>query len=454
MKNKRSAIVSILVILSLVFCPFVLPAQELLTLDSCLSYAKQRNCSIQSAQLEVAISRELKKQMVWLYFPQVGLNGFAFGAARPLIEIDVRSLSNSADMKDFLSELFDIIKESDPNVSPEIKKMRWGVSAQAQAVQPLFWGGQIVNANKLAKLGIEVSELREEVSERDVLQEVTEYYWLVSGLQEKQATVDTVVALLDTISEVANTAFVNGLATRNDLLRVQLKKNEVQTQALQLENGIELASRFLCHLIGQDYTGPLVLEKMSAEDINVIPSEPTANSAQARPEYQLLEANIRYQQLMKKVTLGGALPHLGIGLRGGYSNFFERDKWNGLAFASLTIPLTQWGQTAHQLKQHNLRIKQAQLMQKDYSEKLNLQNLQVYKQMIEASKLTQQHLSAAELAEDNYNLALMNYRAGVATMTELLEAEALLLQAQNNLTDSRINYRTTMRKYMDYTQHK
>jgi outer membrane protein TolC len=157
---------------------------------------------------------------------------------------------------------------------------------------------------------------------------------------------------------------------------------------------------------------------------------------------------------MKKVTLGDALPHLGIGLRGGYSNFFERDKWNGLAFASLTIPLTQWGQTAHQLKQHNLRIKQAQLMQKDYSEKLNLQNLQVYKQMIEASKLTQQHLSAAELAEDNYNLALMNYRAGVATMTELLEAEALLLQAQNNLTDSRINYRTAMRKYMDYTQHK
>ena len=235
---------------------------------------------------------------------------------------------------------------------------------------------------------------------------------------------------------------------------MQLKKNEVQTQALQLENGIELASRFLCHLIGQDYTGPLVLEKMSAEDINVIPSEPTANSAQARPEYQLLEANIRYQQLMKKMTLGGALPHLGIGLRGGYSNFFERDKWNGLAFASLTIPLTQWGQTAHQLKQHNLRIKQAQLMQKDYSEKLNLQNLQVYKQMIEASKLTQQHLSAAELAEDNYNLALMNYRAGVATMTELLEAEALLLQAQNNLTDSRINYRTAMRKYMDYTQHK
>lgn len=428
--------------------------QELLTLDSCLSYAKQRNCTIQSAQLEVAISRELKKQMLWLYFPQVGLNGFAFGAAHHLIEFDVRTVGNSQDMSDFLSAIFDIAKETDPNVSPIIKKMRWGVSAQAQAVQPLYWGGQIVNANKLAKLGIEVSQLREEVNERDVLQEVTEYYWLVSGLQEKQATVDTVVALLDTISEVAQVAFNNGLVTRNDLLRVQLKQNEIQTQALQLKNGIELASRFLCHMIGMEYVAPLVLEKMEGDNMSLVPMAIGENTAEFRPEYQMLDANIRYNQLMKKVTLGEALPHLAIGITGGYSNFFDRDKWNGIAFVQLSIPLTQWGQTAHQLKQHDMRIKQAQLMQQDLGAKLNLQNRQVYDQMVEAAKLTSQHQSAAELAEDNYNLALMNYRAGVATMTELLEAEALFMQAQNNLTDSRINYRTALRKYNDYTKQK
>ena len=429
-----------------------LTAQEVLTLDSCLSYAKQRNCTIQSAQLEVEISRELKKQMLWLYFPQVGLSGFAFGAAKHMIELDVRNLSNSTDMRDFLAELFNIAQSEDPNVDPIIRKVRWGVSAQAQAVQPLFWGGQIVNANRLAKLGIDVSQLRGEISQRDVLQEVTEYYWLISGLQEKQATVDTVVALLDTIDEVANVAFNNGLVTRNDLLRVQLKKNEIETQALKLENGIELASRMLCHMIGIEYTEPLVLEKMEEEDTNVIPSVPSENSAQGRPEYQLLDANIRFNQLMKKLTLGEALPHLAIGLSGGYTNFLERDKWNGLAFVTLSIPLTQWGQTAHQLRQQNLRIKQAQLMQQDFGAKLNLQNRQVYNTMIEAAKLAEQHKAAADLAKDNYNLALMNYTAGVATMSELLEAEALYMQAHNALTDARINYRTALRKYNNYTQ--
>ena len=296
MKNNRFIIFHVLLAFCLLQCPLALASQEILSLDSCLSYAKQRNCTIQSAQLEVAVSRELKKQMLWLYFPQVGLSGFAFGSAKHLIELDVREVSNSQGMKDFLAELFNILKENDPEstVDPIIRKVRWGVSAQAQAVQPLYWGGQIVNANKLAKLGIEASQLKQEVSERDVLQEVTETYWLVSGLKEKQATVDKVEALLDTISEVAQVAYNNGLATSNDLLRVKLKQNEIQTLALKLKNGIELASRFLCHMIGMDYTAPLIVEQTASDNmIENLPMEPGLNSAANRPESQLLNVNVR-----------------------------------------------------------------------------------------------------------------------------------------------------------------
>ena len=44
----------------------------------------------------------------------------------------------------------------------------------------------------------------------------------------------------------------------------------------------------------------------------------------------------------------------------------------------------------------------------------------------------------------------MNYKAGVGTMTELMEAEALLLQAENAYTDARIAYRTSLRKFNDF----
>jgi len=428
--------------------------QERLTLDSCLAAARQHNCTIKSAQLDVLISREVKKQMLWKYFPQVDLNGFAFGAASPLVDVDVTQMA-SAGLGGVLSDVLEIINalDSTRHVSSEVKWIRWGASAQARAVQPVYWGGQIVTANKLAKLGIDAAQLKQEVSERDVLQEVTETYWLVAGLMEKRATVTKVRSLLDTVNDIAQTAFVHGLVTGNDLLKVRLKQNEIETNALKLENGIHLAGRMLCHLIGAEYTGELLLDSFPANgDMVALLERPDTFYVEARPEVKLLDANVRYHQLMRRLTLGESLPHLAIGVSGGYSNFFERNRFNGIAFATLTIPLTQWGETSHKLRAHDYQIKQAELMRQDLHLKLTLQNRQIYSQLTEAIRLMEQHLSSCELARDNYQLSLMNYQAGVGTMSELLESESLLLQAENAYTDARISYLSALRKFNDYNK--
>ena len=105
MKNKRF-IIGLLAI----SCWLLAGAQtQVLTLDSCLSSAKQHNCTIRSAQLEVAISREVKKQMLWKYFPQVSIEGFAFGAARHLVEADVTEMGLGGSTGDFLKQAFDLL---------------------------------------------------------------------------------------------------------------------------------------------------------------------------------------------------------------------------------------------------------------------------------------------------------------------------------------------------------
>lgn len=443
----------------LVMVPVALAQMQVLTLDSCLNSARQHNCTIRSAQLDVLIAREVKKQMLWKYFPQVGIQGFAFGAARHLIDADVTDLGLQGTTGDFLKDAFEMLNElaravdSTSQISSEVKMIRWGASAQLRAVQPVYWGGQIVNANKLAKLGIDAAELKQEVSERDVMQEVTETYWLVAGLMEKRATVNKASDLLDTVSNIANTAYNHGLVTSNDLLRVQLKQNEIRTKALQLENGIQLASRLLCHLTGIPYTGALQLERFPEEEtLDELAAKPVEISIDGRPEAKLLEMNVRYNRLMRKITLGETLPHLAIGASGGYSNFFEKHKGNALAFLNLSIPITGWGETSHKLKQHKLEIQKAQMMLDNYREKMDLQNRQVYDQFIESVKLLEQHRSSRDLAQENYRIALMNYKAGVGTMTELMESETLLLQAENAYTDARISYRTSLRKFQDYNK--
>ena len=429
------------------------PAQELLTLDSCLSSARQRNCTIRSAALEVAISQEVKKQMLWKYFPQVSLQGFAFGAVKPLIDIDVSNSNMSGGLGTFLSDVSQAIREGlGDSIATDLKMVRWGVSAQAQAVQPLYWGGQIVTANKLAKLGIDASQLKREVSEREVLQEVADTYWLIAGLMEKRQTIDKVNSLLDTIANVAELAYNHGLATSNDLLKVQLKKNEMQTKSLQLENGIQLASRLLCQLIGREYDQELLLEPFPEQPITSLPEQPDTIIISNRPEVQLLALNVQYNKMYRRLTLGETLPHLAIGISGGYTNFFEKHTANGIAFVNLSIPITGWGEMSHRLKQQDLRIRQAELMQQDLSDKMSLQNRQAYDQLIEALKLMEQHRSASLLAQENHRVSLINYQAGIGTMSELMESEALLLQAENAFTDARITYLSAQRRFNDFNR--
>ena len=450
----------LILIIALLLSPLVLrhsplmAQYEVLTLDSCLSSARQHNCTIRSAALEVAISQELKKQMLWKYFPQVSLQGFAFGAVNPIIDIDVSNLDMGGGLGTFLSDISKAVREGLGNdtLDSSIKMVRWGATAQAQAVQPVLWGGQIVTANQLAKLGIDASRLKQQVSERDVLQEVADTYWMIAGLMSKRQTVAKVVSLLDTIQGVAEVAYNHGLATSNDLLRVQLKQNELRTKSLQLENGIQLASRLLCHMIGQPYDHELLLEPLPEQPVTTLSEQPDTIRVSQRPEMQLLEMNIRYNQLNRRLTLGESLPHLGIGITGGYNNFFNQHRWNAIAFMSLSIPLTGWGETAHKLRQHDLKIQQAELMQQDLGEKMSLQNRQIYDQLIEALKLMEQHRSSCVLAQDNYRISLMNYEAGVGTMTELMESEALLMQAENAYTDARITYLSAQRKFEEYNK--
>lgn len=450
----------LILIIALLLSPLVLRHSPLmaqykvLTLDSCLSRARQHNCTIRSAALEVAISQELKKQMLWKYFPQVSLQGFAFGAVNPIIDIDVSNLDMGGGLGTFLSDISKAVREGLGNdtIDSSIKMVRWGATAQAQAVQPVYWGGQIVTANQLAKLGIDASRLKQQVSERDVLQEVADTYWMIAGLMSKRQTVAKVVSLLDTIQGVAEVAYNHGLATSNDLLRVQLKQNELRTKSLQLENGIQLASRLLCHMIGQPYDHELLLEPLPEQPVTTLSEQPDTIRVSQRPEMQLLEMNIRYNQLNRRLTLGESLPHLGIGITGGYNNFFNQHRWNAIAFMSLSIPLTGWGETAHKLRQHDLKIQQAELMQQYLGEKMSLQNRQIYDQLIEALKLMEQHRSSCVLAQDNYRISLMNYEAGVGTMTELMESEALLMQAENAYTDARITYLSAQRKFEEYNK--
>ena len=422
-----------------------------LTLDSCFVLARSNNAQYLYSQYEIERAREVKAQVFTKFFPQVSLGYSAYYAMRPLVEYSVDDLNNKGDFGEFVAAVIQLLNDPEigGDVPTKVDALKKGHGVNAMAVVPLFAGGRIVNGNRLAKLGVEAAELKSEVTERDVMEEVEASYFLVLGLQEKEATVTAALTLIDSLDHVVDKALAAGLITRSDKLLVALKRNELKAKEMQLENGILLASHLLCHQIGIPYPeGGLVLENNLFDVGKYAPAE---EGSFLRPEKRLLELQVKAESLYKKMTVGEALPQLGVGALATYGNIMDRAKFNVLLFARLSVPLTQWWETSHKMKEHEWKIREAELQQKELGEKMQLQEMQAYNQMVEAESLLRSDSAALDMAEENYRLAELNYKAGMNTITDVLEANALLLQARNAITDRQITYATACRKYHDLT---
>ena len=439
-------------ITSLLFALLVLGLKAqtpVLTLDSCFALANANNAQLLTDQLEIQKAQEVKAQVFTKYFPQVSISYLAYYAAKPIIEYGINDIQDD-DLGAFLSALITTLNDpegANMGLPTEINLMKQGHGVNATAMMPVYAGGRILNGNRLANVGIEAAQLKAEVSERDMLENIESTYYLVLGLQDKVQTVESALALTDSLDHIVEVALKAGLITKSDKLRLALKQNELKANQLQLSNGIVLASQLLCQQIGISYPeGGLTLDTASFSIKN---HANTLHVNFIRPEQQLLQLQIDAEKLRKKLTIGEALPQVGVGGTYSYGNLVRKYKGNAIALAQVSIPLTQWWETSHKLKERNIAIREAELMQKDLTEKMGLQVKQAYNQMVEAEALMQSDKAALDMAQENYRLAELNYRAGMNTITDVLEAHALLLQAKNAITDRQITYLTARRRYHD-----
>ena len=439
-----------ILIVVLAFLTLGLAAQntDVLTLDSCFALAKANNAQFKTNKLQIEQAQQVKKQVFTKYFPQVTANYMAYYAVNPLIEYGIDQFS-SDHFGQILKAIIETLNNMGLGIPTEVAFLQQGQSVSATLVQPVFAGGRIITGNKLAKLGIEAAELQAEVSERDVLEDIESTYYLVVGLKAKVATLESALVLIDSLDHTVDVALKAGLVTKNDQLRVAMKRNELKALQLQLNNGIVLASQLLCQQIGIDYPEDgLNLDN----DLNTHENYYVQNDDFVRPEIQLLQLQIDAEVFYKRMARGEALPEIGVGAAVNYGDMLQKYyKGNAIFFARVKVPLTQWWETAHKIKQHNLKIEQYQIVQQDLTEKMSLQEKQAYNQMVEAEALLESDKASLAMAQDNYHVAEVNYRAGMNTISDVLEANALLLQAQNVITDRQISYVSARRRYHDLT---
>ena len=433
---------------------YLVGTKRMLSLDSCKALALQNNLEIKNAALDVEAAQEVKKQAFTKYFPNVSAMAGGYYAAKPLFEYGIDDIEN-ANARQWLHNLYYEYGAA-IGLPDRISLCENGVLTGAMVLQPIYMGGQIVNGNRLAKVGVEAAKLQGELTQDRILQQVEEYYWLIISLQEKQKTLWQAKLFLDTLRRDVDAAVDAGLVSKNDQLKVKLKQYEIYANEAKVRDGIGLATYALGHAIGvsADRYALILTDTIGDKYECMTKWEEPWPAVYGRKEKQLLDLQVSAEELKKKMTLGETLPHLTVGGTASYGNLvFDHYTANALAFATLQVPLTGWWEASHKLKQHDLLIQKAENERADFVQKMYMEIRQAWDNLDDASNQYDIAELALQDAEANLQDAKANYDAGMIPVSELLEAQTLLLQAQNQRTDALIDLKIKAERYKILTRN-
>lgn len=412
---------------------FATMAQTVVSLDECREMAMRNNAAVRNASLRSQMATATRREAFTKYFPEVSAAGFAFTTNHGALQYDVK-----ADIPVPPLPLPGLEAGGSIPFGLDFNLLKKGVMAGVNVVQPVFMGGMIVNGNKLAEVGEAVAELQSRQSLDQVRLTVEQYYWQLASLKAKRQTVDSVIALLDTLERQVNVAVEAGVVLRNDLLEVQLRQGEMQTARLELDNGISVMSALLGQYIGMGLEPIDINTEISPTAIAVPDSlyADPATALAATTDYRLLRQGVRAAELKQKMETGSNMPKVGVGAGYFYHNILDQGHGFGAIYATVAIPISGWWGGSHAMKRSRLAAQEARNNLEDYSELLQVKMQNSWDDLRTAVDKTRVARLSIDQATENLRLNELYYHVGTATITDLLKAQTLFRQARDSYVDA------------------
>lgn len=462
----------------------VLTAQpRQLSLQECQDLALANNVKMKNARLEVEMAKADRQANISKFFPSIQATGIGFIADKGILGGELGDFFNLPTLPTFpfpnevianlppsvqqhlteliqdlaaqgkLGDLNQAINDFNNIQHKEIDLVDKGFGASVTAVQPVFMGMQIVNAQKLYKVGEQVKTYQLQQSHDEVMLTVEKYYRQLLCLREKEKTVMSMDSLLNNLNGDVSEAVAAGVKNRNDALQVNLKANQVKSGLIQVKNGISLTKMVLGQYIGMpvDSFDIVTLDEETLTPPSVYRTDHSA-ALNGNLNFRLLEKSVEATRLRKRLALGENLPNIMVGGGFAYHNLLkniDRSFWFGTA--AVHVPITKWWGGGLKMKKANLALQVAENTRDNSGELLMVQMQQLYNQLEEYYNQVEISRLSIETATENYRMQLDAYQAGTATMSELLNAESLLHQSRDQYSNDYTNYVLKRMEYLHAT---
>ncbi|MCH5223173.1 MAG: TolC family protein [Muribaculaceae bacterium] len=455
-------------IILLFFLMAAMTCQATVSLDSCRNMALRNNKLIRMAHENREGAALLKESAKAAYLPGIDFTGTYFYNQRiiNLLGEDAKLPTMSFDPKT-MSYQYNLVKGpdgmpvKDPATGSYIPSEVAVIPKEAMSydihnvfagaftlTQPVYMGGQIRALNEIAGYSEKMASAMTDKLSQDIVYSVDEAYWTVVSLKEKRLLAQSFVNLTDSLRRNVQYMVDEGVATKSDLLSVEVRVNEAKIALVKVENGLTLSKMALSQLCGLPADTDMELEDEQLHDMKTTVPDYTLQQVYARrSDLEVVRQTINMLQGKEKLTLSEMMPKIAV--VGMYSfsnpnviNGFKRNFGGGFSIgAALTVPIWHWGGDYKRYKAAQSNTTAQRLLLEDLEEKVNLQVSQARFSLEESEKTYQMSLTNMKKAEENLYQAQMAFREGVMTTSDVLAAQTAWLAANSEKIDSEIGVR-------------
>ncbi|HKO76639.1 MAG TPA: TolC family protein [Flavobacterium sp.] len=429
-------------ILLLTFLTFAITAQSQgvsttatnpLTLKAAITYALENKAEAKKARLSVENSEYQIEEVRSRALPQISANGSL--TYNPILQTNVIDGSAFGAPGTTIQASFG---------------QKWTSGAGVTLTQTIF-DQSVFTGLRAAQSTREFYQINNQLTEEQVIEKVANNYYSVYVQRERLALLDSNYVNTTKVRDIVKGQFDNGLAKKIDLDRIIVKMSNIDTDRQQIINQIQLQENALKFFMGMPIETVIVIPKTEFEATPAALSE--APNVENRTEYLLLKKQEELLQFQKTAIKAEYYPTLN--LVAGYNYIGQGPEvplfakpadgvyWSDYSAIGLNlrVPIFTGFGTRARVRQADVDIRTLQEDIKDTQLSLDLDyrnaKTQIENNLITIGNQKENMRLAGDILKNTKN----NYLQGLASLTDLLDAENASLEAQNNYTRAVLAYK-------------
>ena len=403
-------------------------AQQTVSLKEAVNYALQNKADAVKANLDIRNADAQIAEVKAGALPSInGTGGLTYN---PIIQ------ETALTMNDQLM----VIKMGQP----------WSTNIGVNLRQNLFDQSVFIGL-KAAKTTKEFYQINKQLTDEKIIENVSTAYYQVFSQKQKLATIDSSYASTLKVRNIIKSLYDNGLAKKVDLDRTNVNLTNLATNSLQLKNAVTLQENALKFYMGMPIETKIQLVQ---EDMQIdAPLLADTANADNRTEMKVLEKRKQLLNYNLKATEAKYYPTLALVGNYAWQGFGSKfpignGKSNGVYWAdfasvglSLNIPIFNGFGTKAKVDQAKIQLESLEQDIKDTKLGMNLQYQNAKAQIENNLEAIKNQQANVELAQTVLNNSRSNYQYGLATLTDLLDAENAMVQARNNYSNALLDYK-------------